>query len=104
MKLVQEGGTTLPDGPELAQWLVTAIQLRARAFTFSYSYMLKVGMFPPGILAGNESDLISLYSYDNLAAFKECEKIELIFNGILSSVAGESSHQSYVKLAKKLVL
>ena len=45
VKFVQEGGT-VPEGAELASWLVMAIQLRARAFTFSYLYLHKEGRFP----------------------------------------------------------
>ena len=104
VKHVQDGETTPAEGPELAEWLVIAIQLRARAFTFSYLYLRKYGMFPDGIMSGDQTDLLSLYDYTTLADFKECELIDLIFTDVLASVAGEEENQKYTLLAKKLVL
>ena len=65
VKLVQEGGS-IPEGVELARWLVMAIQLRARAFTFSYLYLHKEGSFPMETLQDRETDLLSLFSIKRL--------------------------------------
>ena len=103
VKLVQEGGS-VPEGAELARWLVMAIQLRARAFTFSYLYLHKEGSFPMETLQDRETDLLSLFSYDSLDQFKECEKIEMIFNEILGPFAKKNESPEYEVLAGRLVM
>ena len=55
-------------------------------------------------LMDQETDLLSIYFYKSLDEFKECEKIEMIFNEILGPLAEADESPVYEVLAGRLVM